>query len=123
VNQTKQSLGAAIQGGCWVVGGECFAFDVTLLSLGIETLDTIKIIERNTTIPISKSQVFSTATDGQTSVEIQVLQGERVMAKDNKSQVDLYWLGFHRLPVVCLKLKLLLKWTSMVFSRSRLKRH
>jgi len=60
---------------------------MTPLSLGIETLGDVftKIIERNTTIPTSKSQVFSTATDGQTSVEIQVLQGERVMAKDNKS--------------------------------------
>jgi molecular chaperone DnaK len=61
--------------------------DVTPLSLGIETLGEVftKIIERNTTIPTSKSQVFSTATDGQTSVEIHVLQGERAMAKDNKS--------------------------------------
>jgi molecular chaperone DnaK len=61
--------------------------DVTPLSLGIETLGEVftKIIERNTTIPSSKGQVFSTATDGQTSVEIHVLQGERAMAKDNKS--------------------------------------
>jgi molecular chaperone DnaK len=60
---------------------------VTPLSLGIETLGEVftKVIERNTTIPTSKSQVFSTATDGQTSVEIHVLQGERAMAKDNKS--------------------------------------
>jgi molecular chaperone DnaK len=82
------ALGAAIQGG--VLGGEVedvLLLDVTPLSLGIETLGEVftKIIERNTTIPASKSQVFSTATDGQTSVEIQVLQGERAMARDNKS--------------------------------------
>ncbi|MGH2412462.1 MAG: Hsp70 family protein, partial [Microcystaceae cyanobacterium] len=82
------ALGAAIQGG--VLGGEVedvLLLDVTPLSLGIETLGEVftKIIERNTTIPTSKSQVFSTATDGQTSVEIQILQGERAMAKDNKS--------------------------------------
>lgn len=82
------ALGAAIQGG--VLGGEVkdvLLLDVTPLSLGIETLGEVftKIIERNTTIPTSKSQVFSTATDGQTSVEIHVLQGERAMAKDNRS--------------------------------------
>jgi molecular chaperone DnaK len=82
------ALGAAIQAG--VLGGEVdnlLLLDVTPLSLGIETLGEVftKIIERNTTIPTSKSQVFSTAVDGQTSVEIQVLQGERAMAKDNKS--------------------------------------
>ena len=82
------ALGAAIQGG--VLGGEVkdlLLLDVTPLSLGIETLGEVftKIIERNTTIPTSKTQTFSTATDGQTSVEIHVLQGERAMAKDNKS--------------------------------------
>jgi molecular chaperone DnaK len=82
------ALGAAIQGG--VLGGEVedlLLLDVTPLSLGIETLGEVftKITERNTTIPTSKSQIFSTATDGQTSVEIHVLQGERAMAKDNKS--------------------------------------
>jgi len=82
------ALGASIQAG--VLGGEVkdlLLLDVTPLSLGIETLGEVftKVIERNTTIPTSKSQVFSTATDGQTSVEIHVLQGERAMAKDNKS--------------------------------------
>jgi molecular chaperone DnaK len=82
------ALGAAIQAG--VLGGEVkdvLLLDVTSLSLGIETLGEVftKIIERNTTIPTSKTQTFSTATDGQTSVEIHVLQGERAMAKDNKS--------------------------------------
>lgn len=82
------ALGAAIQAG--VLGGEVkdlLLLDVTPLSLGIETLGEVftKVIERNTTIPTSKSQVFSTATDGQTSVEIHVLQGERAMARDNKS--------------------------------------
>jgi molecular chaperone DnaK len=82
------ALGAAIQGG--VLGGEVenlLLLDVTPLSLGIETLGEVftKVIERNTTIPTSKSQEFSTATDGQTSVEIHVLQGERAMSRDNKS--------------------------------------
>ena len=82
------ALGAAIQGG--VLGGEVrdlLLLDVTSLSLGLETVGEVftKIIERNTTIPTSGSQIFSTATDGQTSVEVHVLQGERAMAKDNKS--------------------------------------
>lgn len=82
------ALGAAIQGG--VLGGEVedlLLLDITPLSLGIETLGEVftKIIERNTTVPTSKSQIFSTAADGQTSVEIHVLQGERAMAHDNKS--------------------------------------
>jgi molecular chaperone DnaK len=80
--------GAAIQAG--VLSGELddlLLLDVTPLSLGIETLGEVftKIIDRNTTIPTSKFQVFSTAVDGQTSVEVHVLQGERAMAKDNKS--------------------------------------
>ena len=82
------AIGAAIQGG--VLGGEVkglLLLDVTPLSLGLETLGGVftKIIDRNTTIPTKKSQIFSTAADGQTSVEIHVLQGEREMAKDNKS--------------------------------------
>ncbi|MEM9904643.1 MAG: molecular chaperone DnaK, partial [Cyanobacteria bacterium P01_D01_bin.44] len=82
------ALGASIQAG--VLGGEVkdlLLLDVTPLSLGIETLGEVftKVIERNTTIPTSKAQVFSTATDGQTSVEVHALQGERAMARDNKS--------------------------------------
>ena len=82
------SVGAAIQGG--VLVGEVkdvLLLDVTPLSLGIETLGGVctKIIERNTTIPTSKSQVFSTAADNQPSVDIHVLQGEREMAADNKT--------------------------------------
>ena len=82
------ALGAAVQGG--VLGGEVrdlLLLDVTPLSLGLETLGEVftKIIERNTTIPTNKTQVFSTAVDGQTSVEVHVLQGERPLAKDNKS--------------------------------------
>jgi len=82
------ALGAAIQGG--VLRGDVkdvVLLDVTPLSLGLETLGGVatKLIERNTTIPTSKSQVFSTAADNQPSVEIHVVQGEREMAADNKS--------------------------------------
>ena len=88
------AIGAAIQGG--VLTGDVkglLLLDVTPLSLGIETLGGVftKIIDRNTTIPTKKSQVFSTAADGQTSVEVHILQGEREMAKDNKT------LGMFRL--------------------------
>ncbi len=82
------ALGAAVQAG--VLQGEVkdvLLLDVTPLSLGIETLGGVstKLIDRNTTVPTSKSQIFSTAADGQTSVEIHVLQGEREFAKDNKT--------------------------------------
>jgi molecular chaperone DnaK len=82
------ALGAAIQAG--VLGGEVkdvLLLDVTPLTLSIETLGRVStpLIERNTTIPTKKSQIFSTAADGQTSVEIHVLQGERPMAPDNKT--------------------------------------
>lgn len=81
------AIGAAIQGG--VLGGDVkglLLLDVTPLSLGVETLGGVmtKIIDRNTTVPTRKSQVFSTAADNQSSVEINVLQGEREFAKDNK---------------------------------------
>jgi molecular chaperone DnaK len=82
------AIGAAIQGG--VLGGEVkdiLLLDVTPLSLGVETMGAVmtKVIERNTTIPIRKSQIFSTAEDSQTAVDIHVLQGERPMAADNMS--------------------------------------
>ena len=88
------AIGAAIQGG--VLGGEVeglLLLDVTPLSLGVETMGGVmtKVIERNTTIPTKKSQVFSTAADNQTQVEVNVLQGEREFARDNK-QLGLFKL-------------------------------
>ena len=82
------AVGAAIQAG--VLTGDVkdvLLLDVTPLSLGIETLGGVstKLIERNTTIPVRKSEIFSTAQDNQPSVEVHVLQGEREMAKDNRS--------------------------------------
>ena len=82
------ALGAAVQGG--VLAGEVgdvLLLDVTPLSLGVETMGGVmtKLIERNTTIPTRKSEIFSTAADGQTSVEVHVLQGERAMARDNRT--------------------------------------
>jgi molecular chaperone DnaK len=83
------AVGAAIQAGNLQgdIKGELLLLDVTPLSLGIETMGGVmtKVIERNTTIPTSKSQIFSTAADSQPSVEVHVLQGERDMAGDNRS--------------------------------------
>jgi molecular chaperone DnaK len=95
------ATGATIQAG--VLGGEVqdvLLLDVTPLSLGIETLGEVftKVIERNTTIPTSKSQMFSTATDGQTSVEVHVLQGERALASDNKSLGSFTLMGIPPAP-------------------------
>jgi len=95
------AMGAAIQGG--VLAGDVtdvLLLDVTPLSLGIETLGGVftKLINRNTTIPTKKSQVFSTAADGQTQVEIKVMQGEREMAKDNKTLGQFQLVGIPPAP-------------------------
>ncbi len=95
------AVGAALQAG--VLGGEVkdiVLLDVTPLSLGIETLGGVftKLIERNTTIPTRKSEVFTTAVDGQTDVEVHVLQGEREMARDNKTLGRFHLVGIPPAP-------------------------
>jgi len=95
------AVGAAVQAG--VLGGEVkdvLLLDVTPLSLGIETLGSVftKLIDRNTTIPTRKSEIFSTAADNQTSVEIHVLQGERPMARDNRTLGKFHLVGIPPAP-------------------------
>ncbi len=95
------AVGAAIQGG--VLAGDVkdmLLLDVTPLSLGIETLGSVftKLIERNTTIPTKKSEIFSTAADNQTSVEVHVLQGEREMARDNRTLGKFHLVGIPAAP-------------------------
>ena len=100
------AIGAALQAG--VLSGEVkdlLLLDVTPLSLGIETLGSVMTtqIERNTTIPTKKTEVFSTAADSQTQVEIHVLQGERPMATDNRTLGQFQLVGIPAAPAVCLR--------------------
>ena len=114
------AMGAAIQGG--ILAGEVkdvVLLDVTPLSLGIETMGGVfaRLISRNTTIPAKKSQIFSTAAAGQTSVEIRVFQGERELTRDNKLIGNFTLSGIPPAPKVFHKLKLLLTLTLMVLLR------
>ena len=100
------AVGAAIQGG--ILAGDVkdvLLLDVIPLALGIETLGGVatKLIEKNTTVPTARTQVFSTAADNQTSVEIHITQGERAMAADNKSLEDLFWTVYRHHCAVCLR--------------------
>ncbi len=102
------SVGAAIQGG--VLAGDVkdvLLLDVTPLSLGVETLGSVMtpLIERNTTIPVKKTEVFSTAEDNQTSVDVHVLQGERPMAADNMTLDAFGWRESLLHPAVYPRLK------------------
>jgi molecular chaperone DnaK len=95
------AVGAAVQGG--ILAGDVkdvLLLDVTPLSLGIETLGGVatKLIERNTTIPVRKSEIFSTAADNQTSVEVHVLQGEREMARDSRTLGKFHLVGIPSAP-------------------------
>ncbi len=105
------ALGASVQGGKLAGdsgAGDILLLDVTPLSLAIETMGGVatRLIERNTTIPTKKSQIFSTAADNQSAVDINVLQGERQFAKDNKSLVSSVWMVSHRQEEVFHRLKL-----------------
>lgn len=105
------ALGASIQGGKLAGdagAGDILLLDVTPLSLSIETMGGVatRLIERNTTIPTKKSQVFSTAADNQSAVDINVLQGERQFAKDNKSLGSSGLMVFRQQDAVCHRLKL-----------------
>ena len=104
-------MGASVQGGKLAGdagAGDILLLDVTPLSLSIETMGgiTTRLIERNTTIPTKKSQIFSTAADNQSAVDINVVQGERQFARDNKSLGQLDLMELLRLHVESLRLKL-----------------